>query len=407
MLLSSFSKQLDDSSHTSFMKRLILGIALTCSVCGFIWSLIYYQVFGVGVVMALPLVFSGIVGASIVVSHLLKNHYILLYTQLASVTGISAIIQWSIGSMHDSGLVIVWCFLGPIGALIFLPVRQASIWMGMFVVIVIISSVFEPQLLGEKLTVTSGQRILFYNMNIVTLSIVVFVTATWFAKTIQSERSKSEDLKDKIKHLLEQHVSNAVAGELLSKDETHPISKACDATIMFLDIRDFTLFADSRAPSEVANFQNLVFSELINVVESNRGVVVQLLGDGIYAVFGAPEKNDTHQSDAVTSGIQMIEKIKLLSTEGKIPEIRLGIGIHSGRVVAGEIGNDKRKAYSLAGSNVIIAARIEQLNKKLKSQFLISKAVADEISPEHFSFKSLGEKKLKGISELIEIYQLA
>lgn len=407
MLLSSFSKHPDDSSHTSFMKRLILLIALTCTVCGFIWGLIYYLVFGVGVIMALPLLFSLIVGASILISHLLKNHYILIYSQLGCIVWISAVIQWSIGSMHDSGLVIVWSFLGPIGALIFFPVRQASIWMGMFVVIVIISSVFEPQLLGERLTVTSGERILFYNMNIVTLSIVVFITSTWFAKTIQSERSKSEVLKDKIKHLLEQHVSNAIAGELLAKDDTFPMSKAYNATIMFLDIRDFTLFADSRAPSEVANFQNLVFSELINVVEANRGVVVQLLGDGIYAVFGAPKKNETHHLDAVTSGMQMLKKIKLLSHEGKIPEIRIGIGIHSGRVVAGEIGNDKRKSYSLAGSNVIIAARIEQLNKELKSQFLISKAVADEVRPTYSSMVPLGEKRLKGISEPIDIYQLA
>ena len=406
MLLTSFAKRTDDSSNTSFMKRLILVIALSCSLSGLIWSLIYYLVFGFGVTMALPLLFTLIMGASIIVSHLLKEYYILVYAQLICITWISALLQWSIGSMGDSGLVILWSFLGPMGALIFLSVRQAAVWMGMFVFIVIISSVFEPQLLGEKLSVSSGERVLFYSMNIITSLLIAFITATWFVKTIQSERNNSEILKDKIKNLLGQHVSKEVAIELLSKDETFPVSNAYDTSIMFLDIRDFTLFADSRAPSEVANFQNVVFSELINIVESNRGNVIQLLGDGIYAVFGAPKKNETHHLDAVTAGIQMIEKIKFLSNNGKIPKIKLGIGIHSGRVVAGEIGNENRKAYSLAGSNVIIAARIEQLNKELKSQFLVSKAVIDRINTESFSLISHGEKKLKGISEPIEIYQL-
>ena len=93
-------------------------------------------------------------------------------------------------------------------------------------------------------------------------------------------------------------------------------------------------------------------------------------------------------------------------TNGKIPYIKLVIGIHSGNVNAGEIGNEYRKSYSLAGSNVIIASRIEQLNKELNSQFLISKIVFNNLKDELNSYTYKGESKLKGISKPVGIYQL-
>ena len=175
---------------------------------------------------------------------------------------------------------------------------------------------------------------------------------------------------------------------------------------MFVDIRDFTVLADSRAPGEVANFQNTLFGEFINIIKDNRGIVIQILGDGIYASFGAPLVNVTHISDAVKAGYDMIKKTEELITNGKIPYIKLGIGIHSGNVIAGEIGNEYRKSYSLAGSNVIIASRIEQLNKEFNSQFLISKVVFNNLKDELNSYTYKGESKLKGISKPIGIYQL-
>ncbi len=176
---------------------------------------------------------------------------------------------------------------------------------------------------------------------------------------------------------------------------------------MFLDIRDFTKFADSRAPSEVANFQNIVFGALIKIVRSHQGIVNQVLGDGIMAVFGAPLENETHVTDAVNAGLAMIEKTGQLANDGLIPSIRVGIGIHTGKVIAGEVGNEYRKFYSLAGTNVIIAARIEQLNKEYKSQLLISDDVKQRLDDGMYQVTFLEKKILKGISDPVGIYQLA
>jgi len=308
--------------------------------------------------------------------------------------------------MDQSGLVIAWCFLGPLGALIFLSSRQAVVWMAMFLGIVVISAVFEPALLGYPLTVSDRTRVLFYIMNLGASNLIVFAASAWFVHTIQRERSRSEGLLQKIRTLFGQHVSREVADELIAKDREASVSKCCEVTIMFLDIRDFTVFADSRAPKEVENFQNTVFSALINIVRAHKGIVNQILGDGIMAIFGAPLVNDTHVIDAVNASYAMLEVINELSEEGKIPPIRVGIGLHTGKVIAGELGNEYRKLYSLTGSNVIIASRLEQMNKDLKSQFLVSEAIYQKVKNMGHPVTNHGKKELKGIAEPVGIYQL-
>jgi class 3 adenylate cyclase len=211
---------------------------------------------------------------------------------------------------------------------------------------------------------------------------------------------------NKLQALFGQHVSKEVAEELIAKNPQDAGSKFLDVTVLFADIRDFTVFAESRAPKEVGNFQNLVFGEFINIVRENKGIVLQALGDGIMAVFGAPVENETHPENAITAGHAMLTKVNDLMNLGEIPETRLGIGLHSGKVIAGEVGNEIRKFYSLSGSNVIIAARIESMNKEFDSQFLVSQSVCDRINQDGINWSYKGEHKLKGISKPVGIYQL-
>jgi len=187
------------------------------------------------------------------------------------------------------------------------------------------------------------------------------------------EQDKTARMLDKIQALFGQQVSEEVARALI-ESPSEIDSKPYDVTVMFLDIRDFTLFADSREPEEVARFQNLVFGELIEIVRAHQGVVLQILGDGIMAVFGAPVARPDHARNAIQAGYQMVERVKALGELGRIPPIRVGIGLNSGKVIAGNVGNETRRFYSLTGKNVIIAARIEQLNKEHDSQFLASES---------------------------------
>lgn len=254
----------------------------------------------------------------------------------------------------------------------------------------------------------------------ITLLLALVGTLYWLYKSKQRDHEKlnvahlelqstQDDLikaEKRIKTLLDQQVSQEVAQEMI-KSESEIDSKIMDVTVMFLDIRDFTVFADSREPEEVAKFQNIVFSELIEIVRTHKGIVSQILGDGIYAIFGAPVKNKKHATNAVNAGLDMIQKIKELGQQGKIPEIRIGIGMNSGKVMAGNVGNETRKFYSLTGTNVIIAARIEQLNKKFNSQFLISENTFNAVKHKGFHYVDLDKVALKGIGRSVNVYKLA
>lgn len=224
--------------------------------------------------------------------------------------------------------------------------------------------------------------------------------------TLVIEQDKTYKLLNKIQALFGQQVSEEVAQELI-QSESEVDSKVYDVTIMFLDIRDFSVFADSREPSEVAQFQNIVFGELIEIVRVHHGIVLQILGDGIMAVFGAPVLDKKHRENAVKAGYQMIETVQALGEGGRIPPVRIGIGLNSGTVIAGNVGNEARRFYSLTGKNVIIAARVEQLNKKYDSQMLITESVFNGSRRDDQSVEDLGEVQLKGIEKSVGVYRLA
>jgi class 3 adenylate cyclase len=259
----------------------------------------------------------------------------------------------------------------------------------------------EPNL-QSSFALINGVTVLF----VLSLLIYYFSTSAFKAETkLKAEQALTAAMLTKIEGLFGQQVSKEIAAEMISSEEEIK-SKLYSATIMFLDIRDFTLFADSKPPSEVAHFQNIVFGALIEIVGNYKGVVLQLLGDGLMAVFGAPATSHNHAQNAVNASFDMMKKIEELTQQGQIPKIRVGIGLNSGDIVAGNLGNNVRKFYSLTGKNVIIAARIEPLNKKFNSQFLISESVLNDIQKDDIEVEDMGELALKGIEFPVRVYKL-
>lgn len=241
---------------------------------------------------------------------------------------------------------------------------------------------------------------------VLSLLIYYYASSAWQAEQkLMAEKALTTKMLKRIEGLFGQQVSEEIALQMIESEQEIE-SRAYDATIMFLDIRDFTVFADTKAPSEIAKFQNIVFGNLIEIIQSHQGVVLQLLGDGLMAVFGAPTEDPRHPEHAYQASLAILDRIESLIKKGDIPQIKIGIGLNSGNIIAGNLGNDLRKAYSLTGKNVIIAARIESLNKRYQSQFLISKSVYQHLNSDKTNIQSLGDVHLKGIEQPVEIYQV-
>nr|WP_320120169.1 adenylate/guanylate cyclase domain-containing protein [uncultured Marinifilum sp.] len=227
------------------------------------------------------------------------------------------------------------------------------------------------------------------------------------AAEIRTRVNKFLDTKNyqsEMESLLGQQLSHEVAKELILH-RNDSVGHKVVGSIMFMDIRNFTTMADHQSPEETIEYQNAIFDPLIRIIEKNNGIIHQILGDGFMASFGIAVKNENHASDAYNAGLEIVEVINSLCVNAESECTRIGIGIHSGEVITGNIGNEIRKQFSIAGKNVIMASRIEQLNKEFKSQFLVSEQFANLLDCKN-GLIDLGSVKLKGIGEKIKLYKI-
>ena len=203
-----------------------------------------------------------------------------------------------------------------------------------------------------------------------------------------------------------QQVSPAIAQALL-KAGPEIASTSSFVCVMFMDIRNFTPLVEMKSPAEIVAFQNVVFAEAVDVVNRNHGIINQFLGDGFMATFGAPLASDRDCANALAAARGLVAGIRRLGESGRIPPIAIGIGLHAGEVVSGNIGSALRKQYSITGNVVILASRIEQLNKTYGSQILASGEVLAAAGENAAAAASLGPVKVKGREQPIELFRLA
>jgi class 3 adenylate cyclase len=182
-----------------------------------------------------------------------------------------------------------------------------------------------------------------------------------------------------------------------------------DVTVLFADLRGFTTLTESTDPKEVVKIINGYFSEMAEAIGQNHGLVLQFIGDEIEAVFGAPSPLEDHPTHAVRAAMAMRERLVSVNQKLRIKgyaSLRHGIGIHTGNVVAANIGSEDRLSYALVGDTVNLASRIQSLNKEFDTDILISAITLNRLS-EYISGEKLGATSVKGKKEPVEIFKLA
>jgi class 3 adenylate cyclase len=189
-------------------------------------------------------------------------------------------------------------------------------------------------------------------------------------------------LRDQEREFFRKFATAEVAEELLTTGYALG-GKHVDATVMFADIRGFTSLAASLPPAETIDLLNNYYTLMFDAIGGQGGTVNQMLGDGLMALFGAPLPHADHAERAVRAGLEMLELVAGFSREqaarGK-PEIRIGIGIASGLVIAGYTGSERRVTYTCVGDTVSLAARLEAHTKVLGRPVLIEECTRAAVS---------------------------
>jgi adenylate cyclase len=210
--------------------------------------------------------------------------------------------------------------------------------------------------------------------------------------------------RDRVTNLFGQHVSPQVVERLMTEgaDAASDIRRVA---VMFVDFRSFTAGARSRSPQDVVDRLDGAFAILVEILDRHGGIVNKFLGDGFLALFGVPFEAPEAARHAVAAAREMLLAMGTIN-EGSSWPLRIGIGVHFGEVVAGNIGSPRRKEYTVIGDTVNFAARLESLNKEFNSQLLISAAVRDALGEDGDDAVSLGEVAIRGYDRPMTVWQL-
>ena len=179
-----------------------------------------------------------------------------------------------------------------------------------------------------------------------------------------------------------------------------------EATILFADLRDFTTWVEASDPRDVVRDLNSYFTEMEAAIREQGGLVLQYIGDEIEAVFGAPVDKPDHAAAAVRAALEMRRRLAAWNATraraGK-PTLRHGIGVHTGTVIAGNIGSSERLSYALVGDPVNLALRIQGLTKELAADVLVSGTTRARMGDE-VPLRALPAVKVKGRVAEVEVY---
>lgn len=197
----------------------------------------------------------------------------------------------------------------------------------------------------------------------------------------------------------ERVVKRVLKGDLKIAPERRPI------TVMFVDIRDFTRLAETSDPAQLFQMLNEVLDAFAVAVQRQGGLVNKFLGDGLMAIFGAPEAQTDHCRRAVRAALMIEEAALLRRTDGRFPGLSIGIGIHTGETIVGDIGGARRE-YTAIGDVVNVAARVEAANKELGTTILVTQAVADAIGND-VDLRPTRAVTLRGRSAPIELFEVS
>ncbi|MFL5819438.1 MAG: adenylate/guanylate cyclase domain-containing protein [Solirubrobacteraceae bacterium] len=212
--------------------------------------------------------------------------------------------------------------------------------------------------------------------------------------------AERERLREAFGTYLDREVAEYILQEGIS-----PAGVQVEVSILFCDVRDFTGFAsDAESPEELVATLNRLFEAVVPVVARHGGHVDKFVGDGVLAVFGAPEAYADHADRALAAGCEMVEAVE----GGAAGPLRVGVGINSGPVVAGSIGGAGRLNFSVIGDAVNVAARVEKATRETGDRLLITANTRGALTrTKDIHLVSRGEVRLKGKAEPIELFSVA
>ena len=216
--------------------------------------------------------------------------------------------------------------------------------------------------------------------------------------------------KQRFKNMMSQYLSPAVLNTVMDKHEEFAkagIGSKERITVLFSDIRGFTNMSESLPPEKVVDILNHYFSEMTAAIFADKGTIDKFIGDAIMAYWGAPVKMDEHAFHATRAAMEMEKRLTHVNawlTEQKYPTLAIGVGLHTGHAILGNIGSDTKLDYTIIGDTVNLASRMEGLTKQYQCCILITETTYADVE-QQIICRLVDLVRVKGKQQPVRIYQ--
>jgi adenylate cyclase len=383
-----------DSPEERRNKITLVVITGLCTIASVIWGTLYYSIFGPIITTFITYGFTVVLGVALLIYFITRRFVFLLYVFFFMIFWNPIAMQWSLGGFAASGVLMLWSLLAPFGSLMFQDIKKATGWFLAYVVLLLFTLYFDSYVSQWASPVSNQISMLFFGMNIIGPSIVIFCATMYFVTAFQREHGRSEklvldlteereklaEMSSLLKKMFGRYLSTEVMNSLIENPSALELGgERRKVTIMMTDLRGFTALSERLEPEQVVQLLNAYFEVMVEVILKYNGTINEIIGDALLIIFGAPQQMPDRTQRAIACAIEMQNAMGEVNAQNRpqgLPDLEMGIGLNETEVIVGNIGSSKRSKYAVVGSGVNMTSRIESYT--VGGQILISESVRRE-----------------------------
>jgi adenylate cyclase len=396
----------NDSDDLRLRKTLLIFASGLMNMAAIVWLAIYW-IMGLKLPTTIPLLYQVLSALILAIFLKTRNFDFYRFAQLSLFLFAPFVIQWTIGSFVTSSGIVLLALLAPMGAMVVYGVRESIPWFVAYVVLTVVSGVFDYFLASGDLSGVPMRTVaVFFVLNFTILSSIMYLLLRYFMQQkdgFQAELSRQHDLLRQEQQRSEQLLTTILPAHIahrLKQDQATIADGFADVTVMFADIVNFTALAEELTPKEVVSFLDGVFTRFDLLAEKHGVDKIKTIGDA-YMVAGGLSGDGTQYVDAVAA--MALEMLELANQDSAMRHYNVAfhVGIATGPVIAGVIGA-RRFIYDLWGDTVNVASRIT--SEAPSNHILVDKTTYRRLGL-RYQFNSPQDMALKGKGKMT-VYQL-